>query len=205
MIKVVYLDEEAGWQSSFHAVFSEKYEIEIPETLPQEVSDIWDFVFDAQVIIADYRLNGDGIVAYTGDDVARVVHQHNKHLPIFIVTSYEDNAIQSCKEVQIIRDKEMFTDPESQEKLCHMIEAAVNIYNTKKADCEATIERINAKLASGEKLMPSDEADRFDAELYLAELNPDSSVRANLIATNSSNMLKEMLDIARSISAKHQK
>jgi hypothetical protein len=98
----------------------------------------------------------------------------------------------------------MFQQPESEEKLCHMIEAAVNRYDCQKASCETTIEKINEKLASGEKLSPEDEADRFDAELYLAELDLDSSVRANLIATNSSDVLKEMLETVRSISAKHK-
>jgi len=204
MTRIVYLDEETGWQSSFYAAFSEKFDIDIPEILPPDVLNIWDLVCDAQVVIADYRLNGDGRLSYTGDDVAKVIHQHNKHLPIFIITSYEDNAIQTCKEVQIIRDKIMFNTPESQEKLCHMINAAVNIYDTKKSDCEATIANINSKIDAGEKLTPTDEADRFDAELYLAELNLDSSARANLIATDSSKILREMLEIARSISEKNK-
>jgi hypothetical protein len=204
MIKIAYLDEEPGWQSLFYDKFSKKFDAVIPETLPRDVTDIWELVRDAQVIITDYRLNDDGMVNYTGDDVARIVHRHNKHLPIFIITSYEDNAIQSCRETLIIRGKEMFQQPESEEKLCHMIEAAVNRYDCQKASCETTIEKINEKLASGEKLSPEDEADRFDAELYLAELDLDSSVRANLIATNSSDVLKEMLETVRSISAKHK-
>lgn len=204
MVKIVYLDEESGWQSSFHAAFSDKFETEIPETLPKNVSEVWDLVCDAQVVITDFRLNGEGTVAYTGDDVARVVHKHNKHLPVFIVTSYEDNAIQSCREVKVIRGKDIFTNPESQEKLCHMIDAAISIYDEKKKNSEDTIARINEKIAAGEHLTPEDEADRFDAELYLAELNSDSSVRANLITSNSSNTLKELLDIARSISENHK-
>ena len=122
MTRVVYIDEETGWQSTVHAALSEKYEIEIPENLPRDISDIWELVRDAQVAIIDYRLNGDNIVSYTGDDVAREIHKHNKHMPIFIITSFEDNAIQECTEIQSIRGKELFTDPKQESKLFNMID-----------------------------------------------------------------------------------
>ena len=78
MIKIVYLDEEAGWQSTVYAVLSSKYEVHIPESLPHDVSQIWDEIRDSQLAIVDFRLNGDGILSYTGDDVAREIHKHNK-------------------------------------------------------------------------------------------------------------------------------
>lgn len=36
MIKVAYLDEEQGWQSSFYATFSKEYDLLIPENLPKK-------------------------------------------------------------------------------------------------------------------------------------------------------------------------
>ena len=103
MIKVVFLDEEQGWQSSFYNSFSEKYEIIIPDTLPKNIEDIWELIRDSQIAVVDYRLNGDGNISYTGDAVAREIHKHNKHFPVLILTSYEDNAIQECIETQSIR------------------------------------------------------------------------------------------------------
>lgn len=205
MTRVVYIDEETGWQSTVHAALSEKYEIEIPENLPRDISDIWELVRDAQVAIIDYRLNGDNIVSYTGDDVAREIHKHNKHFPIFIITSFEDNAIQECTEVQSIRGKEMFTTPESLVKLNHMIDSAVSIYDKKKASCEDYIRMCQEKIAKGESLTEPEEANRFDAELYLSELDLDSSVRANLINAKTSKSLEEMLELARDIVSNYSK
>ena len=85
MTKIVYIDEQAGWQSTVYAALSDKYDIYIPETMPRNVSDIWTEVRDSQVVIVDFRLNESGPVSYTGDDVAREIHKHNKHLPIFII------------------------------------------------------------------------------------------------------------------------
>ena len=205
MTRVVYIDEETGWQSTVHAALSEKYEIDIPEKLPRDVADIWEIIRDSQVAIIDYRLNGDNLVSYTGDDVAREIHKHNKHFPIFIITSFEDNAIQECTEVQSIRGKEMFTNPESLVKLNHMIDSAVSIYDKKKASCEECIRKCQEKIAKGESLTAVEEADRFDAELYLSELDLDSSARANLISTGTSKELGEMLDLARSIVSNYSK
>lgn len=205
MTRVVYIDEETGWQSTAHAALSENYEIVIPEKLPCDISDIWELIRDTQVAIIDYRLNGDNIVSYTGDDVAREIHKHNKHFPIFIITSFEDNAIQECREVQSIRGKEMFTTPEYLEKLNHMIDSAVSIYDNKKASCEECIRMCQEKIAKGDPLTVVEEADRFDAELYLSELDLDSSARANLISIGTSKELEEMLELARSIVSNYNK
>ena len=205
MIKIVYLDEEAGWQSTVYAVLSSKYEVHIPESLPHDVSQIWDEICDSQLAIVDFRLNGDGKLSYTGDDVAREIHKHNKHMPIFIITSFEDNAIQECTEIQFIRGKELFTDPKQESKLFNMIDSAVSIYERRKADCEYYIAYCQEKFAKGEPLTTKEEADKFDAELYISELDLDSSARSNLITTSSSKELEELLSLARTIVANHKK
>lgn len=205
MIKLIYLDEEQGWQSTFHDEFCEKFELIIPEKMPRDINELWPFIADAQVLVADYRLNGSGEVAYTGDDVARMVHQHNKHLPVFIITSYEDNAIQECTEVQIIRGKEMFTEPELQNKLALMISAAVNVYESRKKAAEDCIQSIQEIISSGGTLSSNDESNRFDAELYLSELDMDSSLRTNMITSASATTIDNMLAMAKSIIINHER
>ena len=204
MTKITYLDEEQGWQSITYAALADKYDMYIPETLPKDISDIWKEVCDSHVAIVDFRLTGDGVVAYTGDDVAREIHKHNKHFPVFIITSYEDNAIQECTETQIIRDKEMFTDPSLHEKLFHIINSAINIYNKKKNDAENCVRQCQEKISHGKVLTSAEESDKFDAELYLSELDMDTSARANLINAGTAKELEEMLDLARSINANYK-
>ena len=204
MIKVIYIDEEAGWQSTAYASLSNKYDISIPEVLPINVSDIWNEVRECQVAVIDYRLNETGQVGYTGDDVAREIHRHNKHFPVIIITSFEDNAIQECVETQIIRGKEMFSSAKELEKLGHMIDSAVAIYDKKRAECESVIRTVQEKIAAGEPLSKKEEADRYDAEQYLAELDLDSSARDILINTKTLKALDEMLSLARTIVNNHK-
>lgn len=204
MIKVVYIDEEAGWQSTAHAALSDKYDIYIPEVLPKNVSDIWDEVRDSQIAVIDYRLN-ESDLSYTGDDVVSEIHKHNKYFPAIIITSYEDNAIQECTSTQTIRGKEMFNTTEDLQKLCHMIDSAVAIYDKRKKECENTIYTLQEKIANGKTLSEKEEADRYDAEQYLSELDLDTSTRGILINTKTLKGIDEMLSLARSIVAKHDK
>jgi DNA-binding NtrC family response regulator len=202
MIKVIYIDEEVGWQSTAYAALSDKYDLYIPEVLPKNVSDIWEEIRDRQVAIIDYRLNESNL-SYTGDDVVREIHKHNKHFPTIIITSYEDNAIQECTEIQTIRGKEMFNSSEELNKLCHMIDSAVAIYEKKKKVSENTILSIQEKIATGESLSEIEEADRYDAEQYLSELDLDSSAKGILVNTKTLKGLEEMLSLARTIVANH--
>ena len=199
MIKIVYIDEEPGWQSTAHAALSDKYDIHIPEVLPKNVSDLWDEVRDCQVAVIDYRLNESGQVAYTGDDVVREIHKHNKYFPAIIITSYEDNAIQECDEVQIIRGKNVLNTSENLSKFKHLIKAAVERYQSKKAESEAVVQELSRKIDKGEPLTETEYATKFDAELYLSELDLDSRVRANIINQQTSQQMAEMLTLAQSI------
>ena len=132
-IRLVYLDEDEGWQSQAHSVLKNDFQLLIPPYMPHNIEDIWLEIceFDAQAVLIDYRLNNTGVVSYTGDDVIRVLHRHNKHLPMFIITSYEDNALKECKEAQIIRGKELFNDANQYEKLKSIITANVNNYKSR--------------------------------------------------------------------------
>ena len=204
MIKVVYIDEETGWQSTAYAALSDKYDIYIPEILPRDLLDIWNEVRDCQIAVIDYRLNENNLVSYTGDEVAREIHKHNRHFPVIIITSYEDNAIQECFETQTIRSKEIFNSAEELKTLCHMIDSAVAIYEKKKNNSVSVIRAMQEKIAAGESLSESEEADRYDAEQYLSELDLDSSARDILINTKTMNGLEEMLSLARAIVNNHK-
>ena len=204
MIKVAYIDEDAGWQSIAHAALSDKYDIYIPEVIHKNVTDICGEVCNCNVALIEYGLNESGHVAYTGDDVVREIHKHNRHFPVIIITSYKDNVIQKCTEVQTIIGKEMLNSDEELKKLCHMIDSAATIYEKKKAESENVICILQEKIAAGEKLSYKEEADMYDAELYLSELDLDSSAREILINTRTLKDIDEMLSLARTIVEKHK-
>ena len=175
--------------------------------MPDNIEDIWREVceFDAQAVLIDYRLDDTGKISYTGDDVIREFRRHNKHLPMLIITAYEDNALIKCKEAQIIRGKELLVDTKQYEKLKNIITTIVNNYNSRKASAEYIIKKFQDKVSKGENLTNEESAAKFETELYLSELDLDNGVRSDLIASTSNDTLEELLKVARSILNLHKK
>ena len=206
-IRLIYWDEEPSWQSQVHAALNEYFELIIPEELPLDVQSLWNTVLEygAQAILVDYRLNGSGIVSYTGDEVIREIHKHNKHLPAFIITSFEENAIVECREAQIIRGKELITKVDETSKLVNIITSGVNRYEIQKNSAEGVLIRLEDKLSKGISLSDSDELNKFEAEMYLAELDMDSGARNQMITIGFERNLIEMLALAREIVDLHKK
>ena len=124
---------------------------------------------------------------------------------MFIITSYEDNALIECKEAQIIRGKELLADADKVIKLKHIITASVNKYNARKLSAEDVIISLQTKVQKGESLSNDDETNKFDAELYLSELDLDSNVRANLITSKSNRDIEDMLNMAKVLIEMHKK
>ena len=206
-IRLIYWDEEPSWQSQVHAALNEYFELIIPEELPLDLQSLWNTVLEygAQAILVDYRLNGSGIVSYTGDEVIREIHRHNKHLPAFIITSFEENAIVECREAQIIRGKELITKVDETSKLVNIITSGVNRYEIQKNSAEGVLIRLEDKLSKGVSLSDSDELNKFEAEMYLAELDMDSGARNQMITIGFERNLIEMLALAREIVDLHKK
>ena len=206
-IRLIYWDEEPSWQSQVHAALNEYFELIIPEELPLDLQSLWNTVLEygAQAILVDYRLNGSGIVSYTGDEVIREIHKHNKHLPAFIITSFEENAIVECREAQIIRGKELITKVDETSKLVNIITSGVNRYEIQKNSAEGVLIRLEDKLSKGISLSDSDELNKFEAEMYLAELDMDSGARNQMITIGSERNLIKMLALAREIVDLHKK
>ena len=139
------------------------------------------------------------MLSYTGENVLHEIRKHNLHLPVFMVTSYEDNAIDECEEVQIIRGKDVLNTAENISNFKHLMRASVERYQKKKEESESVVQVLSRKIDNGEPLTEAENAAKFDAELYLSELDLDSCVRANMINQQTSQQMADMLSIAQSI------
>lgn len=206
-IRLIYLDEEESWQSTAYSRLKNDFVLHIPPELPKNIKELWPMIreYAPQAILIDYRLNESGKLSYTGDDVIKEFHKHNKHLPMFIITSYEDDALIKCEEAQIIRSKDILTRSDLFVKLKNIITASVNNYNKRKVLAESIIRNIQEKILKGEELLEVELESRFDAELYLSELDLDNSVRADLLTSKSNNTLDELLSYAKEIIASRKK
>ena len=202
-IKLCYLDEQEQWQYMAHQKLGNDFDLRMLEQsqFPNDVSNIWSIIFDmnVDVVIVDYKLNESGILPYTGDQVIHEIRKHNLHLPVFMITSFELNALQESEEVQVIRGKDMLANPEKFDLLKTLIISSVNKYRTKKEKCEELIYKLASKIDAGETLSEEEEANKFDAELYLSELDLDSGFRKHLISQDASQKLSDMVNLAHSI------
>jgi hypothetical protein len=207
MIRLTYLDEEEAWQSTAHSRLKNDFTLQIPMELPKNIEDLWPMIteFAPQAILIDYRLNEAGKLSYTGDEVIKELRKHNKHLPMFIITSYEDDALIKCEEAQVIRSKDILTNPDMFVKLQNIITAGVNNYNRRKSLAENTIRTLQEKIVDGKELTDTECQDKFDAELYLSELDLDNCVRSDLITNQSNRTLEKLLNVAKHIVELHKR
>ena len=205
-IRLTYIDEELSWQSQVYEALNSDFDLNIPETLPRDVKDLWPLLIDynPQAILIDYRLNDSGKVSYTGDDVIKEFHKHNKHLPMFIITSFEDNALIECREAQIIRGKELITEVNQIIKLKNIIIANVNNYEARKRAAENIIQSLQEKIMKGEELTSIEETEKFNAELYLSELDLDSNIQNDLITNRCNRSIEKLLEKADQLINKFQ-
>ena len=109
------------------------------------------------------------------------------------------------EEAEIIRGKELLADADKVEKLKKIIIASVNKYEARKASAEAVLISLQAKVQKGDILSNDDESNKFNAELYLSELDLDSNVRTNLITSKSNRDIEDILNMAKELIEMHKK
>lgn len=194
---VGYLDEEEQWQLTARNGLISDFKVSVLD-LPQSSKEIWPVVLEKELdaLIVDFRLFESGEVTYDGDDVIKEVQRHNRHFPLFIMTSYENDAISHCEDVLIIRDKRMFQNEEELLRFKHVLKGHVDAYYNKERDCKQRLLELN-KL---ETLSPSQKEEKFEIELYLAELDLDNSPALNLLSSGYTESMESMLKLAREIS-----
>ena len=195
-----YLDEEEQWKLTVRSSLKSDFNIVLLD-LPEKTSEIWRIVEEENLdaLIVDFRLFESGKVTYNGNDVVKDIRSHNLHLPMFVITSYEDNAIELCEDVFIVRDKEMLTDTQKLSLFKKMLSRAINTYNHQILEANETILELNRKLEKGISLSAEEEEKRFRAERFLAELNIPDSFDSNMLTSAYSSQLQSLIDAANKI------
>ena len=198
LFTIGYLDEEEQWKLMFRNSLKSDFNIVLLD-LPEKASDIWQIVEEKKLdaLGVDFRLFESGKVSYNGNDIVKEVIRHNLHLPVFIITSYEGDAVELCEDIFIVRGKEMLTEKLSLFK--KMVLRAVNTYSHQISDANAIILEINRKLEKGMVLTVDEEEKRFNAERFLAELNLSDSFDTNMLTSAYSTQLQSLLDAANKI------
>ncbi len=99
----------------------------------------------------------------------------------------------------------MLADADKVVKLKNIIIASVNKYEARKSSAEDVLISLQAKVQKGEILSNDDEGNKFNAELYLSELDLDSNVRTDLITSKSNRDIEDILNMAKELIEMHKK
>ncbi|MFV0403904.1 MAG: hypothetical protein ACK5KV_08135 [Bacteroides graminisolvens] len=195
-----YLDEEELWQAQAMQRFGTEFNVKLIE-IPISLSDIWTFIVDNELdaMIVDFRLFESGQVTYDGAQVISEIIKHNEHFPMFIMTSYENNAVEQSENVLIIRGKDVLTDDELFEKFSQVLKASISSYRKKVEKAKTDLLEIAQKIRTGGQTTPADDAIRFNAELFLSQINKDNSMPMNLNSMGHSQQMEKMLDMTKDL------
>lgn len=201
-----YLDEEELWQAQAINRFGVEFNVKLIE-VPIALSEIWPFIVENELdaLIVDFRLFESGEVTFDGAQVVSEIMKHNEHFPMFIMTSYENNAVEQSENVLIIRGKDVLTDDELFEKFVQVLKTYISSYKSKVEKAKATLLEIEQKILAGEETTPSDDEARFRAELFISEIEKDNSMPLNFNSVGHSQQMKEILDMTKTLIEKIEK
>lgn len=112
--KIVFIDEEIDQQEIFAKHFKvfcpgAVISCEFPQQTVEEMLDkIWSLSPDA--IVTDFRLSEIRIgirytVKYNGIDLVRAIREQREDFPCFVITSFDDQAVNVSDDVNLVYDK----------------------------------------------------------------------------------------------------
>lgn len=194
---VGYLDEEEQWRLTARNGLMPDFKVAVLD-LVQEPDQIWPVIIEKKLnaLIVDFRLFESGEVTYTGNDIIKAVQRHNLHFPLFIMTSYENDAFSQCEDVLIIRDKSMFRDEKELARFKQTLKGRLDAYYRKKDTCKQRLLELN-KLSTLDQPLKEE---KYKIELYLSELDLDNSPALNLLSSEYTESMESILKLAKEIS-----
>ena len=193
-----YLDEEEQWRLTARNGLKSDFKIVVLD-LPQTPDMVWPAIVDNKLdaLIVDFRLFESGEVTYNGNDVIVEVQKHNKHFPLFVMTSYENDAFSQCEDVLIIRDKSMFQKDEELFRFKQTLKSRLDSYYRKKEECRQRLLELNKQ----DVLTQPQKEEKFKTELYLSELDLDNAPALNLLSSGYTETMESILRLAEDISS----
>ena len=98
MIRLGYLDEDKGNRNTFFRVFNKDFEVVMLDdnTKLTSANNVLDEI-DRQnidVLAVDFRLADGGWVSFNGDEVVKTIWEKRRYYPVFMLTSYVNNALE---------------------------------------------------------------------------------------------------------------
>ncbi len=203
MIRLAYLDEDKGNRNTFHRVFKNDFEIVMLDdnskvaTVDMVIDEIENQHID--VLAVDFRLADSGWVPYNGDEVVRKIWEKRRFFPVFMLTSYVNNALQKMDNVFLINDKDWLADDKKVEMLKKQITSATETYHRIVNEKTERVKELVQKRKEG-SLDETEEIELLRLNIDMYAIDPESNpISPDLMQTQSVNDLHEMVDLAKAL------
>jgi len=190
--KVAYIDEDESDIRRFQRFADDFFNV-VPLIPDREIERTVYIIFEQKVdaIIADFELSEQNVsIHYNGAELVRFILEEREQFPVFILTSYEEDAVSKGDDVNIVYEKNIMNDGEtflikvkSQiEKYIHKLETAENrIFELTEKSKTATLDAFE-----------EEELFKLDALIEKA-YDKKSKIPENLRRANNSEELIELL------------
>lgn len=203
MIRLCYLDEDKGNRNTFYRVFKKDFEVIMLDdnTRLNSADMVLDEIdrLELDVLAVDFRLADGGWVAFNGDEVVRVIWNRRRYFPIFMLTSYVNNALEKMDNVFLVNDKDCLSNNDSISLLKKQISSSVETYHRIIREKEEQLKQLVEKQKAGE-LTDKEEMDLLALNVEMNNIDPGSNpMSPDMMQTKSITDLHEMVDLARTL------
>lgn len=203
MIRLGYLDEDKGNRNTFYRVFKKDFEVIMLDdnTRLNSADMVLDEIdrLELDVLAVDFRLADGGWVAFNGDEVVRVIWNRRRYFPVFMLTSYVNNALEKMDNVFLVNDKDCLSNNDSISLLKKQISSSVETYHRIIREKEEQLKQLVEKQKAGE-LTDKEEIDLLALNVEMNNIDPGSNpMSPDMMQTKSITDLHEMVDLARTL------
>ena len=203
MIRLGYLDEDKGNRNTFFRVFKKDFEVIMLDdnTRLNSADMVLDEIdrLELDVLAVDFRLADGGWVAFNGDEVVRVIWNRRRYFPVFMLTSYVNNALEKMDNVFLVNDKDCLSNNDSISLLKKQISSSVETYHRIIREKEEQLKQLVEKQKAGE-LTDKEEMDLLALNVEMNNIDPGSNpMSPDMMQTKSITDLHEMVDLARTL------
>ena len=199
--KIAYVDESPSDIRRFQRFAHNDFDI-IPIIPDMPIEDICDKIIENHIdaIVSDFEFSDHlPTTHYNGSDLAKSFLKRKHGFPIFILTSFEDDAILKTDDVNIVYEKEVMS---SNSKFLTKIQLQIEKYtHALKSKEEKILALLNKSTESELTALEIDELHSLDAEIEKS-IDTESRIPNILRASKDAEKISELIKKVDELTAK---
>lgn len=203
MIRLGYLDEDKGNRNTFFRVFKKDFEVIMLEdnskllSVDMVLAEIENLKLD--VLAVDFRLADSGWVPFNGDEVVKAIWDKRRYFPVFMLTSYVNNALEKMENVFLVNDKDGLSDSTMVVQLKKQISSSVDTYHRIIDEKNKRLRELVEAQKSGQ-MNGEEEKELLKLNVELNYMDPNSNpLSPDMMQTSSVKELHELVDLTRNL------